>query len=75
MHDGGGDLLGTLELTLRGNEYVQVTDAFDQVTSSSVDDGYAVVRTTTSGARFFGYASVVDNRSGDPVYLPAMKRE
>jgi hypothetical protein len=36
-----------------------------------VTDGYALVQTLTPGARFFAYASVVDNRSGDPVFIAA----
>jgi hypothetical protein len=38
---------------------------FRQVTSSDVDDGYAVVRTTTAGGALMAAASLVDNRTGD----------
>ena len=33
--------------------------------------GFAVVRTASSGGAFFALASVVDNRTGDPVAIPA----
>ncbi|MEW6338599.1 MAG: hypothetical protein ACOY3Y_04220 [Acidobacteriota bacterium] len=41
------------------------------MTTADVSDGYAVLRTPTPGGRFYAYASVVDNRSGDPIYVPA----
>jgi hypothetical protein len=50
-----------------------VTDIFALVTDQDVADGYALVRTRSSGGRFFAYASVVDNRSGDAVFIPAQE--
>jgi hypothetical protein len=60
---------GTLTTTLAPLEWRQLTDVFGLV-SAQVDDGFAIVRTTTPGGRFLAYASVVDNASGDPFYLP-----
>jgi hypothetical protein len=36
-----------------------------------VETGLALVRTTTPSGRFFAYASVIDNRTHDPQYVPA----
>lgn len=36
-----------------------------------MDDAYAIVKSSTADARYFTYASVIDNRSGDPVCVPA----
>ena len=36
-------------------------------------DGRIVLSSSTSGARFLAYLSVVDNGSGDPAYFPAEK--
>jgi hypothetical protein len=36
-----------------------------------VPDGFAVLTSSTAGAHFFAYASVIDNQSGAPVYIPA----
>jgi subtilisin-like proprotein convertase family protein len=33
---------------------------------------FVLVMTATGGASILGYASVVDNRSGDPIYVPAV---
>ena len=46
---------------------------FENVTKQVVSDGYAMVRTTTAGGSFFAYASVIDNRTGDPFLIPAAK--
>jgi len=70
-----GTHLGTKAYDLDPYEYRQVDKIFQSVTSSDVDDGYAVLSTTTSGGRFFAYASVVDNRTGDPVYITPVRRD
>ncbi|HNX49525.1 MAG TPA: YCF48-related protein [Thermoanaerobaculaceae bacterium] len=76
LYAADGTLLGTLpaqDTTLRPYEYRQIDQAFGKVTSAAVDDGFAVVSTRTSGGRFFAYASVIDNRTGDPVLVPAQR--
>lgn len=71
LHAASGDLLGSIEATLRPYEMRQISNVFAQVTGDDVDDGYAVVRTRDDGGRFFAYASVVDNLSGDAIFVPA----
>jgi hypothetical protein len=63
--------LGTKVLLLAPYEFRQETEIFRSVTASDVSDGFAVVSSATAGARFLAYASVVDNLSGDPIYIPA----
>ncbi len=69
-----GELLGTQSYTLPPYGYKQVDRIFQSVTQGEVADGYIVVRTTTPGGRFFAYASVVDNATGDPIFIPAAMR-
>ena len=71
LHDGGGTLLGTRNIDLRAYEHRQLNDVFREFTSQTLADAYAVVSSSTEGARYFAYGSVVDNRSGDPIYVPA----
>jgi len=71
LHDGDGTLLGTKTVNLRAYEYTQVDRIFHAFTSSTLESCYAVVRTSSTGGSFLAYGSVVDNRSGDPVYVPA----
>ena len=69
----GVELGSTIGVTLRGLEYQQLDKVFENVTKQVVSDGYAIVRTTTAGGSFFAYASVIDNRTGDPFLIPAAK--
>jgi hypothetical protein len=67
LFDSPGTLLGTLTYTLRPFEFKQIDKIFRNVTSNAVADGYAILRTTTPDGRFFAYASVIDNATGDPI--------
>jgi len=71
LHDGFGSRLGTSTVNLRAFEYTQMDRIFRSVASATLDNCYAVLGTATSGGAFLTYGSVVDNRSGDPVYVPA----
>jgi hypothetical protein len=64
-----GTALGTVTRNLKPFEYRQVNDVFHAAGADDVPDGYAVVRTTSEAGLFITYASVVDNGSGDAVFL------
>jgi hypothetical protein len=64
--------LGRKSYDLLPFEFRQIDKAFEQVTSTVVNDGYIIVRTTTAGAKFFAYAGVTDNITGDPTYVDAL---
>ena len=67
-----GRLLGTVDVMLAPYEFRQLDKAFEQVTDEPVPDGYILVSTTLAGGRFFAYASVVDNLTGDPTLVPSI---
>jgi len=71
LYDGSGTKLGAKTVTLRAYEYKQIDRVFRSVTASTLNNCYALLSTSTSGGSFLAYGSVVDNRSGDPVYVPA----
>ncbi len=71
LFSGDGSLFGVKDATLRPHEMEQFDKIFDDVGAGSVDSGYAVVRVVTEAGKVLAYASVVDNRSGDPVYVSA----
>jgi hypothetical protein len=73
LHEADGTLLGSLQVDLPPYGYRQLNRVFASVTSNDVTDGYALVRTTTSPGAFFAYASVVDNLTGDPIAISAMR--
>ena len=74
LYTAQGALLGTRSYPLRAYEFAQKDKIYQQVTNSDVDDGYAVLSTPTAGAAFFAYATVIDNRTGDPIYVTPVIR-
>ncbi|HHQ47368.1 MAG TPA: hypothetical protein ENK19_00610 [Acidobacteria bacterium] len=67
---GGAQVGSDVSVTLHPFGFHQVTDIFP----ADVADGSAEVWTDTAGGAFFAYASVVDNVTGDPVFiLPVSK--
>jgi len=68
-----GTLIGTAPYTLKPYEQFQTSAFIDQFTSQDVNDAYAVASSSTAGARFTVYASVVDNITGDPMFVPPQK--
>jgi hypothetical protein len=71
LYRGDGTLLGLQSRALPPYGYIQIANVFNAVSTIGVAEGFIVLRTTTDGGAFFAYASVVDNRSGDPIYVPA----
>jgi len=60
---------GTLML---GTEYLIPPFGYSQIAdllTGTVDDAVVVIRSDDPSARFFTYASVIDNRSGDPSFV------
>jgi hypothetical protein len=58
---------------------LQLNDVADALPGYETDAGYAVVSAAfdtvaPEGPLFFAYASVIDNRTGDPVFRPAVRR-
>lgn len=64
-----GQRLGSRQYQVGPFMHLQDVKVLARVTSGDVDDGYAVVTTSTPGARYFVYASVNDNRTGDPMQV------
>jgi hypothetical protein len=75
LYTADGFPLGSIsgaDTRLRPYEFRQINALFGRFTASCAD-GYAVVKTTTSGGRLFTFASIVDNHSsGDPIFIPAI---
>ena len=73
LYRADGAKLATTTLALAPYEYRQITKMFLSAGAGTVVDGYAVVRTTTVGGRLLAYASVIDNLTGDPIFVPAQR--
>ncbi|MGV8040168.1 MAG: hypothetical protein AB2L07_08840 [Thermoanaerobaculaceae bacterium] len=64
--------LGIRSYSLGPYKSIQLNEFLkNELAAGNVDDAFAIVRTTTSGGVFFAFASVIDNRSNDPIYVPA----
>jgi len=74
LYRANGSYLGTKEYPLNPYEFRQVDKIFQKVTSGDVDDGYAVLSSSTAGGAFFAYGVVIDNRTSDPVYITPANR-
>jgi len=69
LHGASGETLATRTLTLPPWGWTQVTDIFGKEGITDIDAAFALVRNTSSTAAVQAYASVVDNRTGDPTYI------
>ncbi len=61
--------LASLGVKLAAGEWRQLSDVFP-VPAGSEDHGYLEIRVLTTGGRLLSYASVVDNVTGDPIFVP-----
>lgn len=66
-----GTQLGAGTVSLDPYEFKAVNGAFGTVTGAGVADGFVIVTASSPVASYLAYASVVDNRTGDPIYIPA----
>ncbi|MEW6337895.1 MAG: hypothetical protein AB1625_10915 [Acidobacteriota bacterium] len=70
-----GIRIGTTLVELLPYEFRQFDRAFEEVTGGVVSGAYVTARTTTSGGKFYAYASMVDNVTNDAVFIPATTGE
>lgn len=71
LRDGSGRRLGTLTQLLEAFESVQLSEVLRRVTGNEVSDATAEIRTTTAGAAVLAYGCLIDNRTNDPLLIPA----
>ncbi len=64
-----GSHLGSDGLALMAKSSAQWNRAFRRLTADAITDGWVDVSTTSEGARFFAYGSVVDASTGDPTTI------
>jgi hypothetical protein len=66
-----GAPIGSWSRTLQPYEHYQENNILQELAAGEVEDAYAVITTSTETGRYFAYASVVDNRTGDPMFIAA----
>ncbi len=71
LHRADGTPIRTFAVDLGPFGFRQVGQVFRGHVTGVVSGAYAAVRSTSPGAAYLAYGSVVDNGSGDPIYVPA----
>lgn len=66
----GGAAGAPIDLTVAPGALVQVVDPFGVAAAGDHDVAFATVEVTTTGGLAWAYASVIDNRTGDPTIVP-----
>lgn len=65
-----GELLGTKTYTFQPYEHRQFTKIHEALATPAVTHGYATVEVTTAGGAVDMYAMLIENLSGDPIFMP-----
>jgi len=64
--------LGRVSTSLEPFDFKQIDNIFARVTAENVPDGIAIVRARFLNSRYLAYASVIDNLTGDPIFVPGL---
>lgn len=71
LYDGSGAAAGTpIDVSVPAGGLHQVVDPFGVAGAGDRDVAFATVEVTTTGGLAWAYASVIDNRTGDPTIVP-----
>jgi hypothetical protein len=70
LYGDAGELLGTRTHTFAPYEHRQFTKLHEALGTPAVTHGYATVEVETPGAAVDMYAMLIENKSGDPIYMP-----
>jgi hypothetical protein len=71
LYDTTGAFIAERTVALAPYQHLQWNDVFLQWGLNGPFEAYAVVQGMVGGGRAVAYASVVDNRTGDAIYIPA----
>jgi len=70
FHGADGAVVGSRSVTVPAEGFLQLEDPV----GTDLPDGWATVTPSSGSGSYFAYASVVDNRTGDPVFVtPALE--
>jgi hypothetical protein len=75
FYTGRGALLAVKMYELQALEYRQQNRIFEEASKNPIEGGFLVLKARTTGALFIAYASMVDNVTGDPIFIPAQMPE
>ena len=64
--------LGRVSTSLEPFDFKQIDNIFARVTADDVPDGIAIIGARPLDSRYLVYASVIDNFTGDPIFIPGL---
>lgn len=64
--------LGRVSTSLEPFDFKQIDNIFARVTADDVPDGIAIIGARPLDSRYLVYASVIDNLTGDPIFIPGL---
>jgi hypothetical protein len=73
LYDLNGGLLGQQVYTVPPGQNLQINDIFTALGVACVHDGTYARIEAIEGGSLYPYASVVDNKSGDAIFITLMK--
>lgn len=68
LYKGDGTYLASSEKTLPSNSHLQINDIFADLNVQGNSNSYIIVEVLSG--KIFSYASVVNNQSSDPIFIP-----
>jgi subtilisin-like proprotein convertase family protein len=69
LYDAGGRAIGSTDRTVGPLRVVQFP--VEAITNAPIGDGRVEVEVITNGGNAIAWASVIDNTTGDPIFVPA----
>jgi len=70
LYNGSGNQVGTTQtIGADPGRFTQNNGIFNNAGAGQLDNGYAVLSTDSASCSFWGFATVVDNTSGDPTTI------
>jgi hypothetical protein len=70
LYGDAGELLAVKNHTFQPYEHRQFTKIHEALGTPAVTHGFAVVEVTTPGGAVDAYAMLIENKSGDPIFMP-----
>jgi len=70
LYGDAGEPLGTRTHTFQAYEHRQFTKIHETLATPAVTHGFATVEVTTPGGAVDMYAMLIENQSGDPIFMP-----
>jgi len=64
--------LGRVSTSLEPFDFKQIDNIFARVNSEDVPDGIAIIHARPLNSQYLVYASVIDNLTGDPIFIPGL---